>query len=209
VCDPPNGTITVFLPTGEMKRTIRVQVMPLRILTFGHDEFLLMVLSGPYLFMVFDSSGAVVNAFGEFLKDQIVQKAGLDGWICRNGSNGFFYAPLYASYLFAFLYSGEMVYSKQMFEGIDWPPMISTPAGAYVDPTAQLVTLSVNTAMDTVHLLNRSASGHENVSVIDAYKRTSGSYLYSIRLPERCKEAVVTGTRVYSLRDTTIAVWMR
>lgn len=211
VCDSETGRLSVFRPDGVLEKTIATTLIPSRVVALNAGNCLVLGQQGDELFALLDGEGTILRRFGTFVTDQIKNKLILDGWIARNGNDGFVYAPLYASILAGYSLQGGEKFIVELVDPVPRPALAVTKQGVYIEPVTPLVTLSLNRSGQYVYLLSRSSSvgRDENVSIIDAYNAENGKYVYSLKIPERSREAYVTAQAVYTLADTSITVWNR
>ncbi len=211
VCDSETGRLSVFRHDGVLEQTIGTTLIPSRVVALTAGNSIVLGQHGDELFALLDSEGTILRRFGSFVTDQIKNKLILDGWIARNGNDGFVYAPLYASILAGYSSHGREKFIVELVDPVPRPALTVTKQGVYINPATPLVTLSVNRWGEHVYLLNRSASvgRDENASIIDAYNAEDGKYAYSLKIPERSREAYITAQAVYTLADTSITVWKR
>lgn len=210
VCDSETALITVFDRNGKVVRTVRIPATPLRIVVISQNRFLLMLNSREQLFGVFDTTGKQDITFGSFIENQIKHDIVLDGWLTPIRNQGFVYAPLYAGFLAKFSYDGDALFYTHTIVSSPWPKAVeSSEGGVYVDRNAPVVLRDVCNFKDTIYTLSRFGLKSDQESAIDAYSKQDGRYLYSIRLPQKARSALVTADNIYTLADTTITIWGR
>jgi hypothetical protein len=210
VCDSETSLISVFDRRGSLIQTIRVPVTPLRIKVIARDRCLLMLNGRPQLFAVFDTTGRELHSFGTFIENQIRNDIVLDGWLARVGREGFVYASLYAGILTGLSFEGELWSYYQAITPQPWPrTVVTADGGTYVDNEAPIVHRDVCTVGDTAFALSRFGVRNGEESILDAYAVRDGRYLYSLSIPQKARSAVVAGSYIYTLADTTITVWLR
>ena len=209
VCDARTNLVSVFRADGALARTIRVNALPYRITVSAPDLFVLM-LDRDELFGAFDSTGRLLYTFGRFLREQAKFSMVLDGWIAGMSGATFVYAPLYRGMIVRLGYSGNIEMIRETIYSYPWPKMHITPeGGTYVSNEAPYSSISLSCVDDTVFVLSRAGPQSKEESTLDAYDGGNGDYLFSTRLPQRVREAVVTRDCIFSLADTSITIWQR
>lgn len=211
-CDPVNGRVTVFGPSGEVRRSMRPGSSPYRIALLPSGGCVLMSSPiGADLLTVLAEDGTVIRRCGTFLRDQERLGVVLDGRLAATPAGDVAYAA-YRSGMIA-VYDGQqdsLASVRATLEHGGFPGVVLKAAGggelARVDPAAPLVTRSISAVGDELHLLTdiRLAEGGR---VFDVYDARGGNYTYSYQFPGEAVSACVTARRVYAVSDTAVSVW--
>ncbi len=210
VADDSNGRISVFdRESGDLLRTLRPDAPAYRVLPQTDGRFaLLHAYQTDSLFTTFDPQGLRNSSFGHFIADQAAHPLVLDGWIDADGAGGFVYAGRYASLLGRYAMDGTQRYLRETIAPIPLPRLKSNKTGTmWVDQDAWPSAWAMSVATDEIHLLTTIERRLEKVGVLDSYRITDGTYLYSRRLPERCGSVVVTDAHLYTVTETSVSKW--
>lgn len=213
-CDPVNGLLTVFEADGSVRTTMRPERPPHRIALVRADTFA--VISSPVgdrMFRVHGPGGRVIADCGAFMEQQSRLGIVLDGRIAATGSGGFAYAAYRAGILAVSTDRGDAIaVCRETLEHGGLPDVFVSRSGeteyARVDPDAPVITRSISSVGDELHLL-AGADGSVLTPVMDVYDGRTGSYRYSYDLPADAVAACVTRTRLAAISDTTVTVWER
>jgi len=209
IADNSNGRILVFDRGGELQRTLRLSQQPYRLLVRSPDDLLLMQpFAKELLFARVTAGGQPLAEFGRMLTDQRRSSLVLDGLIEGDGRDGFVYAGHYASLLAAYSMQGELRWVVKSVDPTPLPKLIQNDKGMiWVDRGARGNAWSLSVVGDEVHVLSSMPDGLRRAVVLDTYRLDDGAYLYSRRLPERCRWATVTAQHLYTVTDSTISKW--
>ena len=213
-CDPVNGRVTVFSSSGDVLTSLRPGSSPYRIALLPSGGCV--VMSSPIggeLLTVLAGDGTVVRRCGMFLRDQKRLGVVLDGRLAALPTGGVAYAGYRSGLIAVYDHRGDsLAIVRETVEHGGFPDVVlrETAGGelARVDPAAPLVTRSISTVGEELHLLTdvRPAEGGR---VFDVYDTRGGEYTYSYRFPGEAASACVTARRVYAVADTAVLVWDR
>lgn len=71
----------------------------------------------------------------------------------------------------------------------------------------QFLILNIN-LVDSLIFNHVYASGKKDeLTIVDAYSKSDGSYLYSFKIPEKFKYGYFDGRYYYGVRDTVVSKW--
>lgn len=208
VADAGNGRVLRFAPGHSAEVALKPEDRPYR-LSLG-QEGKLFVMPPPakeQLFMLFDPQGEKELSFGTFLDEQMRKAQLLDGWIEPLPDGGFVYAATYAGLLAAYRPNGELRFLTETINRPDLPKLIRSGSQTWVDREAFRTTLSLSLSTHGIHVFTYYETGLKRIGVIDTYNLEDGRYLYSRRLPEQCRQVVVTADHLYTVQDTSIGKW--
>ncbi len=210
IADPVNGVISVFNADGSLIRTIHTLSRPYRLLLYGAENMIIMPESGEYLFEIYKTSGERIDTFGKIIENQQANVLALDGWIARSSTDSFFYVPFYAGLILSYTINKQRRFYVQMIDPKPLPKIIKSATGrTHVDRKASYAALSINTAGNELFILSDDESKGDKSRVIDVYSNETGSYLYSMPVPEPCNQIFVTKNYVYTLNMAGLSKWQK
>jgi hypothetical protein len=212
VCDPPRRKITRFDPDGKAQ-TIVLQSAVDRIAAVGDVLITMAPPSKSAFFAVYNSSGDRLKSFGEMIEDQSEKGILLDGNVIGDGENqDFIYGGRYISVIARYSADGEQQFVVQTIDGILMPKIVKIGESQTIKPDslqAQSV-LSMSIRGNELYVLSGARSdgaGSAVGQVMDIYDKRDGNYLFSLKLPIACREAIVRGDYIYILGDNGVTMW--
>lgn len=211
VVDPIQRKLTHFEPDGDAQATALEKGL-YRVIVQGK---LLVTMAPPSttgLFEIYSVSGKPVRSFGEFLQNQSQQGIMLDGSIDADGDDsGFVYGGRHLGIIASFSMDGSQRYVARTIDGNPLPKVLHMEEGRLrVKPQGADTVLGVSIRGDYVYLLSGTLAndaGGAGGQVMDVYDKRNGNYVFSMRLPIPCKEAIVGADLVYTLGDEGVTVW--
>ncbi|MCI0693962.1 hypothetical protein L0337_18395 [candidate division KSB1 bacterium] len=166
--------------------------------------------SGEYLFEICKTSGERIDAFGRIIEDQQKNFLALDGSIAKSSSDSFIYVPFHAGLILSYTLDKQLRFYVQMIDPKPLPKIIKSATGrTHVDRKASYASLSTNTTGNELFILSEDESKGDKGRVIDVYSNETGSYLYSMSVPEPCNRVFVTKDYVYTLSWTGLSKWQK
>jgi hypothetical protein len=212
VCDPQQHLIRRYGPDGGV-RAFNPQTAAVRVASVG-DKMVTVALADDGLFEVYDLSGNRLGSFGEFIKDQHSKDLTLQGNVVGDEeSGGFIYAGRFMPIIAGYGVDGRQRFVVQPVDGGggETPTSLTLAGRQKRNPRARSVARTLSIDGDKLYVLSGSkdpAVGDRGGQVIDAYDKRDGNYLFSMKLPLACAEAVVRGDHVYALpRGGSVRVW--
>jgi hypothetical protein len=207
VADLSNGRLTVFSPTGEVTRTLKLEQPPYR-LALGKDGlFVMLAPSGSRLFGEYGRDGRLHRTFGTFLENQGRNAMVLDGWLTSGDDGGFVYAGFYDGLIAAYDNSGNPRFLAEALDRPPLPKMVRDGERTWVDRDAPLLFYGMSETPGQIHLLTSYLSALRKVGSLDTYDARDGHYLFSRRVPEKCHGVVVSPRYLYTYDDTHVSRW--
>jgi hypothetical protein len=202
VCDPPNGSITIFSPDGAIRDTLRLSSRPFRLLLRPDGGFLVRP-ENPVdgLIEEYGADGSLLRRYGRLFSRQEEISIALDGWIAMSPRQEVLFAPLRLGILAAFR-DGELKYVAETLEEVPMPRVETSPNGLKrVDPKAPVVQLGVGSYDGNIYVntAQRQSSGTYRVFV-DLYD-LEGRYLHSIETPHSGSTMELTETSLFVLNQ--------
>jgi hypothetical protein len=205
--DLSNGRLTVFAPDGEVMRTLKLEQPPYR-MSYGKDHlFVMLTPTGSRLFGDYSPDGHLRRTFGTFLANQGRNAMVLDGWVTPADDGGFIYAGYYDGLIAAYDNGGN---PRFLAESLDRPPLpkiVHDGQRAWVDRDAPMTIYGLSSTPGQIHMLAPFFETLRKVGSLDTYDARDGRYLFSRRVPEKCKGAFVSPHYFYTFDDTHITRW--
>ncbi|HEY0174591.1 MAG TPA: hypothetical protein VGB98_26480 [Pyrinomonadaceae bacterium] len=210
VCDPRQRRITRFDSEGGA-RTIAPQSAVDRIAAVGD---VLVTMSPPRkdaFIEVYNLSGERLKSFGEMIEDQYEMGAVLDGTVVSAGENQeFIYGSMYTGALARYGAGGERRFVVRTIDGVPPPKILTTGATQEIQPNSPLAVMSLSVLGDELYVLSgvrADGTSGAGAQVLDVYDKRDGNYLFSLKLPVDCMEAIVRAGYVYTLGRDGVTVW--
>lgn len=205
--DLSNGRLTVFAPNGDVVRTLKLEQPPYR-MTFGKDRlFVMLTPTGNSLFGDYSLDGHLRRTFGTFLANQGRNAMVLDGWVAPADDGGFIYAGYYDGLIAAYDQAGN---PRFLAEALDRPPLpkiVRDGQRAWVDRDAPMTLYGLSSTPGQIHVLAPFFTALRKVGSLDTYDARDGRYLFSQRVPEKCRGAFISPHYFYTFDDTSISRW--
>lgn len=207
ISDPLQRRITRFDTDGKAWTT--VPQSPVDRLTVAGDVLITMAPpSNTALFAVYNLSGENLKSFGELIEDQYKNGLVLDGNVVADGAGReFIYGGRYAGVLARYSADGERRFIVQTIDGTPPPGILSVGESQKLKPSGPLAVMSMSIVGDELYVLSGTRADGAGGQVMDVYDKRDGNYLFSLKLPTACTEAVVLAGRVYTLGDKGVTVW--
>lgn len=185
---------------GTLNNTINMEARPIRI-TCVRDKIVVMQFGGDHLFNIFDTEGNIISETGyEF--EEIIQynPAALDGNIYTY-KDGFLYLPFYASFVFHFDISGNLVNRIILPDGqrfINNHENENRSEGPFSAPNPDYTYtgMLINEKESLINIFSvfmgvKNSSGEyirDPFAAYDQFDTNSGEYLKSFELPFSFKD---------------------
>ena len=207
VCDPPQGKLTHFQPDGTAQ-ALEMRKGLYRVVVLGDSLVTMAPPSTTGVFEVYNLSGTQLRSFGEFLQNQSQQGTMLDGEITGDESGGFVYGGRHLSVIAAYNAEGVPRFIAHTIDGNALPKVLHVDGRVKVKPNSANGVLSVSTVGDYLYVLSDTrVDNGKGGQVMDVYDKRNGQYVYSLRLPLPCRDAVVHADMVYTLGDEGVTGW--
>lgn len=210
VCDPlqrklahfePNGTVDVVTPRDAVDR---VAVLGDALVTMAPP-------GNNALFEVYSPSGKQLRSFGEFLQNQPEQGIILDGAIVGDAdSGGFVYGGRHIGVIAGYGVDGGRRFVAHTIDDTPLPKVLNIDGRLKVKPTGAPSVMSLSIQGNYLYALSGTqaeTTDGASVQVMDVYDKRDGNYLFSLKLPDTCIEAVVHADRIYVLNSEGITMW--
>ncbi len=207
VCDPRQRRIAGLNSDGSMQ-TVTPKSAIDRVAAVG-DVLVTMAPPGSErLFEVYNLSGERLKAFGEFLEDQSGKGIILDGNIVGDAeSRGFIYGGRYIGVIAGYGADGEQRFVVQTIGGTAPPTVLDVDGRRKIKPSTTRSVMSMSILDNQLYVLSGTRAEGAGMQVMDVYDKRDGNYLYSLKLPVVCTEAVVRPDYIYTLGDGGVTVW--
>jgi hypothetical protein len=135
------------------------------------------------LFQLLDISSDSIKVLN-FRLPRVENDMSLDGVFAKNERGQNFYICHRAGYFFSFDARGEFLYGKETVDRTAPSRMIEHGSGIAVDPTSQLVNISLSATDKLLYILSRAiANGDQGKEFVDVYDVKDGSYKWSFNIP--------------------------
>ncbi|MGC8898646.1 MAG: 6-bladed beta-propeller [Bacteroidota bacterium] len=188
VCDPRTGLVTVFDVKGNVKLTARTKGLPVSVVAFNDGSFVIAQAGSGPLFQKYEPRGNFDSEFGNFLEKQSTYAMPLDALIASSGEGicgGFFRA----GFIYSYDKNGNQKYLCETIDKYPLPKFDITQTReenkitTLISPSkdAPLSALDVSVDDSLLYVLAAGASKKEGAVVMDAYRASSGEYLYSFK----------------------------
>jgi hypothetical protein len=210
VSDPLQRRITRLDADGKARTTVPQSSVD-RIAVAG-DVLITMAPPSRNAFIeVYDLSGDHLKSFGEMIEDQYENGLVLDGNIVADGeSREFIYGGRYAGVIARFSADGERRFVVQTIDGTPPPKIVGIGESQKLKPNGPQAVMGMSIVGDELYVLSGTladGAGGTGRQVMDVYDKRDGNYLFSLKLPTACREAVVRAGHVYTLGDKGVTVW--
>jgi hypothetical protein len=210
VCDPRQRRIAGFNPDGSTQ-TVTPKSAIDRVTVVGNVLVTMAPPGSDRLFEVYNLSGERLKAFGELLEDQSGKGIILDGNIISDAeSRGFIYGGRYIGVIAGYGAEGEQRFVVQTIGGTAPPKVLDVDGRRKINPNSTRSVLSMSLLGNELYVLSgarANGAAGASVQIMDVYDKRDGNYLYSLKLPVACKEAVVRPNYIYTLGDGGVTVW--
>lgn len=210
VCDPVQRRITRFDAEGQA-RTFVPQSAVDRIAAMGDVLITMAPPRRDAFFEVYNASGEQLNSFGEMIEEQSEKGIILDGNVVGAGDNQeFIYGGRYLGALARYGAGGERRFVVRTIDGVPPPTILSTGASQQIKPNSPLAVLSMSIKGNDLYVLSgvrADGAGSAGAEVLDVYNKRDGNYLFSLKLPVACREAIVRADYIYTLSENGVTVW--
>ncbi|MGC8654186.1 MAG: 6-bladed beta-propeller [Candidatus Kryptoniota bacterium] len=188
VCDPRTGLVTVFDVKGNVKLTARTKGLPSYVVAFNDGSFVIVQDGIGPMFQKYDPRGNFNSEFGNFLEKQSTYAMPLDALIASSGE-GFCGGFFWAGFIYSYDKTGNQKYLCETIDKYPLPKFDITQTRqenkitTHISPSkdAPLSALDVSVDDSLLYVLAAGASKKEGAVVMDAYKASSGKYLYSFK----------------------------
>jgi hypothetical protein len=87
------------------------------------------------------------------------------------------------------------------------PKLIRDGSRTWVDREAPNAFYSISATPGHIHLLASYVSALRKVGSLDTYDARDGRYLFSRRVPEKCRGVVVSPRYLYTFDDAHVSRW--
>jgi hypothetical protein len=210
VTDPLQRRITRFDPDGSA-RTIVPQSAVDRIAAAGDVLITMTPPRSNAFFEIYNLSGERLKSFGEIIEEQSEKGIVLDGNVVSDGENQeFIYGSRYTGVIARYGVDGVQRYVVQTIDSIPPPKILIIGASQKIKPNSPLAVMSLSIIGDELYVLSGTHAddaGNAGGQAMDVYDKRDGNYLFSLKLPITCREAVVRSGYIYTLGDSGVTVW--
>jgi hypothetical protein len=210
VSDPQQRKITHFNPNGGAQ-ALALPDAVYRIAAVGDVLFTMSPPGQSALFKVYNPTGEQLKSFGEIIQEQPGNGIVLDGYIVGDAeSNGFVYGGRYMGVMAGYDANGEQRFVVRTIDVPTPPKVLDIGGKRKMKPNSTQSILTMSIMGDQLYVLSGAAvggAGGAAEQVMDVYDKRDGTYLFSLKLPVGCKEAVVRPGYVYTRDDGGVTVW--
>jgi len=213
VNDPYAGIITCIGRDNNIRLTFRPKNIALKLCLLQDKIALNRATPFDYLFDIYDKSGNYnFSIVREILPEQSKFALLMGGYIdCDFGE--IYYAFDRLNYLIAVDINNKVVkYIRKTIDDIT-PPEVKikeTKSGPVMilGKDKEFSALSMNLAGGIIYITSGKNWGvKDSITIVDAYSKDDGSYLYSFKIPEKFKYGYFDGRFYYGVKDTSISKW--
>jgi hypothetical protein len=185
VIDAKSAFITVFRENGNVRRTVRVQGIPNRIVHLGKDQFVISQIGRGDFFERFSNEGRPISLFGRFFQDQ--ENYVLPINIILTSSNSRLIGAFeWSGHLFCFK-DDTLVFFRESIDGLPMQKfeVVQQSEGdkktIIVRPSSQNIHAyrELSVSESSIFLLAQDVSKKLGKVVIDVYDENDGTYLFS------------------------------
>jgi len=211
VCDAYNSNITIFDRGGGVKKILKLNVPALRISLLKDGKFIVLKFTD---FEIYDINGRSLLKFtDELIQRRFNNPLFWNAFIENDGKFLYFILDQLGYIICVDLKDGKVKYRVKTIDDLAPPKLIFIDVnGAKVtklkrEGNLQFLILNIN-LVDSLIFNHVYASGKKDeLTIVDAYSKSDGSYLYSFKIPEKFKYGYFDGRYYYGVRDTVVSKW--
>ena len=208
VSDPGTGRVIIFDSKGQLIRTLRVQPLTHRLaLAPGGGFFSNLTLGSEKLLGRYDAEGIIQEKFGSLLESQANHSMALNGWIESDGRLGLVYAGGLSTILAAYNPDASQRFLVRTIEPFSLPKIRQDSEKKWIDSDSRRAAIALSVNDDEIHVLTYFVEGVRRRGVIDTYRWSDGTYLYSRRVPGKSTWLTVGDGYVVTTHHSTVTKW--
>lgn len=149
--------------------------------------------------------------FGKLISDFRSRNSLLSGLI-QSTDDGFVFVPRFYGAIISYSVDGTLNYARETIAaGRDLPTIESTTiAGGFtVRPVGRVYHNRISIVDEMLVVQSRDLHSYrsDSIGALDFYESATGDYKYSVRLPRRVREAILTEDYLFGTADTLLYVW--